>query len=86
MYKDIRKPDKLDASNLYKIIKKMALAGMAQWIECCLQTKGSPVRFPVRAYAWVVAGSPVKGMHQRNHTLMLFSLSFPLLPPLSKNK
>ena len=31
--------------------EKAALAGVAQWIEHELQTKGSPVPFPVRAHA-----------------------------------
>ena len=30
-----------------------ALAGVAQWIECWPATKGSLVRFPVMAHAWV---------------------------------
>ena len=34
-------------------MKKLALADVAQWIEHELQTKGSPVRFPVRAHVWV---------------------------------
>ena len=29
-----------------------------------LQTKGFLVRFPVRAHAWVVAGSPVGGVQE----------------------
>ena len=44
-----------------------------------LQTKGSPVRFPVRAHAWV-AGQVPSGRHARgNHTLIFLSLS-PSLP------
>ena len=47
-----------------------------------LQTKGSPVRFPVRARAWVAGQVPSRGCVRGNHTLMF--LSFP--SPLSKNK
>ena len=51
-----------------------------------LRTKGSPVRFPVRAHAWVM-GRVLSGGHVRgNHTLMFLSLSFSLPSPLSKNK
>ena len=38
--------------------KKKALAGVAQWIEHGLWTKGSPVQFPIRAHAWVVGQVP----------------------------
>ena len=63
-----------------------ALAGVAQWIECGLGTKGSPVQFPVRAHSWV-AGQVPSGVHMRgNHTLMFFSLSFSFPSPFSKNK
>ena len=49
--------------NLYLFQNKMflALAGVAQWIEgrpAGLRTKGSLVRFPVRAYAWVAGQVP----------------------------
>ena len=60
-----------------------ALAGVAQWIECRLQTKGSPVRFPVRAHAWV-AGQVPRGGHVRgNHTLTSLSPSPSPSSPLS---
>ena len=49
------------------------------------QTKGSLVRVPVRAHAWVVGQVPSRGRARGNHTLMFLSLSFSL-PPLSKNK
>ena len=42
-----------------------ALAGVAQWIECRLQTKGSLVQFPVRAHAWVVGQVPSRGPCER---------------------
>ena len=38
-----------------------ALAGVAQRIKCVLLTKGSTVRFPVRARAWVVSQVPQLG-------------------------
>ena len=42
----------------------LALAGVAQWVEHQLVNKGSLVRFPVRADAWVVSQvrAPVGGM------------------------
>ena len=51
-----------------------AVAGVAQWIECGLQTKGSLVRFPVRAHAWVAGQVPSGGHMTGNHTLMFLSL------------
>ena len=51
-----------------------------------LQTKGSPVRFPVRAHAWVAGLVPSWGHMRGNHTLMFLSLSFSFPAPLSKNK
>ena len=63
-----------------------ALAGMAQWIECRLRTKGSLVQFPVRAHAWV-AGQVLSGDNARgNHTLMFlsFSSSLPLCLKINK--
>ena len=65
---------------------RRALAGVAQWIECRLQTKGLPVRFPVRAHAWV-AGQVLSTGHTRgNHTLIFLSLSFSFSSSLSKNE
>ena len=66
-------------------LKNWALAGVAQWIEQGLQTKGLPVWFPVRENAWVVGQVPISGCLRGNHTLMFFFFSFPSLP-LSKNK
>ena len=63
-----------------------ALAGVAQWIECGLQTKRSPVRFPVKAYALVSGQVPSGGCVRGNHTLMFLSLSFSLPLPLRINK
>ena len=61
----------------------MALAGVTQWIEHRLGTKGSLSRFPVRAHAWVVGQVPSWVHMKGNYTLMFLSLSFSL-PPLSK--
>ena len=63
----------------------LALAGVAQWIEHGLQTKGLPVQFPVRAHAWVAGQVPSRGHVKGNHTLMFLSLSFSLPSTLSKN-
>ena len=62
----------------------LALAGVAQWTEHRLQTKGSQVQIPVRAHAWVAGRVPSGGHVRGNHTWMLFSLSFSLPSPLSK--
>ena len=51
-----------------------------------LQTKGSLVRFPVKAHAWAAGQVPTRGHVRGNHPLMFLSLSFSLLSPLSKNK
>ena len=49
-----------------------------------LRAKGSPVRFPVRVHAWVVAEFPVWGVREAT-THWCFSPS-PLSPFLSKKK
>ena len=51
-----------------------------------LQTKGSPVPFPVREHAWVVGQVPSRGRTRGNHTLRFLFLSFSFPSPLSKNK
>ena len=51
-----------------------------------LRTKGSLVRLPIRAHAWVASQVPSMGHVRGNHTLMFLSLSFSLSSPLSKNK
>ena len=56
----------------------IAQAGVAQWIERGLGTKGSLVGFPVRAHAWVVGQVPSGGHVRGNHTLMFLSLLFSL--------
>ena len=42
----------------------LALAGWVSGLRASLQTKGSLLRFPARAYAWVVARSPVGGVRE----------------------
>ena len=39
-----------------------------------LQTKGLPVQYPVREYAWVAGQVPSRGHMKSNHTLMFLSL------------
>ena len=56
----------------------MALAGVAQWIECRLQTKGSQVGFPVMGYAWVCRPGPQWGPCERQPHIDVF---LPLSPP-----
>ena len=51
-----------------------------------LQTKGSPVRFPVRAHACVSGQVPSRGRAGGNHILMFPSLTFPILSSFSRNK
>ena len=70
----------------FGIYKTVALAGVAQWIERGLRTKGSLVQFPVRAQAWVVGQVPSGGHMRGNHTLMFLPHSSSFLSPLSKNK
>ena len=67
---------------LWRISVKLALAGIAQCIECGLQRKGSPVQFPVRAHAWIVGQVPSGGHMRGNHTLMFLSLFLPPFPSL----
>ena len=56
------------------------------WLSAGLQSKGSLVRFLVRAHAWDVGWVP-SGAHVRgNHTLMLLSFSFSLPSPLKKKE
>ena len=47
-----------------------------------LWTKGSLVRFPVRAHASVAGQVPSGGRVRGNHTLMFLSLSFSLNSPV----
>ena len=58
---------------------KLSLADVAQWLSVGLKTKGSLVRFPVRAHAWVIGQVPSGGRARAKQTLMFLSLS-PSLP------
>ena len=60
----------------------MALAGVAQWIERGLQTKGSLVQFPVRDMPGLWTTSSVGARVRQPH----IDVSLPLFLPLSKNK
>ena len=51
-----------------------------------LQTKGSPVWFPVRAHAWVAGQVPSRGHMRGKHAFIFLSLSFSFLSPLCKDK
>ena len=55
-------------------------------LSASLQNKGLPVRFPVRAHAWVVGHIPSGGHVRVNHTLIFLSLSYSFPSSLSKNK
>ena len=60
------------------MIKEVALAGVAQWMEHWPGNPGSPVRFPVRAHAWVVSQVPSRGHMRGNHKFLSLSFSLPL--------
>ena len=49
-------------------------------LSASLQTKGSPVQFPVRAHAWVAGQVPSRGRMGGNQTVMFLSLSSSLPP------
>ena len=71
---------------LVSFFKKIVLLWLV-WLSglsAGLLTKESPVRFPVRAYAWVVGQVLSRGCMRGNHTLMFLSLSPSL--PFSKNQ
>ena len=64
----------LSKSNEKNVPWLMWLSGLSG----SLRTKGLLVRFPVRAYAWVVGQVPSGGRARDNHTLVFLS-SFPSL-------
>ena len=66
--------------------KKESPGWCGSGLSAGLWIKGSPVRFPVRAHAWVAGQVPGEGYTRGNHTLMFLSHSFSLPSPLSKNK
>ena len=73
-------------TNVYIKTLYLTLASVAQLTERGLQTKASPVRFPVRTHAWVAGQDPSGGHVRGNHTFLLLSFSFSLPSPLSINK
>ena len=72
-------------SSFYKTVVLTCPVWLSR-LSASLGTKGSLVKFPVRAQAWVMGQIPSKGFMRGNHTLMFLSLSFSLPSPLSKNK
>ena len=56
-------------------------------LSTSLRTKGSPVRFPVRALAWVAGQVPSRGAHEKQpHIDVSFSPSLsPSFPSLKIN-
>ena len=64
-------------------MRPSTLAGVAQWLSAGPRIRGSLVRFPVRAPAWVAGQIPSEGHVTGNHTLM-FPPSLYLSLPLSK--
>ena len=46
-----------------KVKKSSALAGVTQWIDCW-PVNQSPVRFPIRAHAWIAGQSPIGGVQE----------------------
>ena len=64
--------------------RALALAGVAQWIECWPALKGPLVQFPVRAHAWVAGWVPSRGCAGSNHTFMFLSPSLPLSLKIDK--
>ena len=71
---------------LKKKIFLLALAGVAQWIECWPANQRVAGLIPVGAHAWVAGQVPSRGCARGNHTLMYLPLSFSLPSHLSKNK
>ena len=76
---------KITNVNNYKSRQEPSLVRLSG-LSADLQTKGSPVWFPVRARAWVAGQVPSGGHTRGNHTLMFPSLSLPLPLCLKINK
>ena len=55
-------------------------------LSASLQTKGSPVQFPVGAHAWVAGQVPSSRRARGNHRMIFLSLSFSHPSPVSNNK
>ena len=65
----------------------LALAGVAQWIECWpVKPKGHRFISQSRAYAWVAGQLPTRERTRGNHTLMFLSFSLPLSLKIKKYK
>ena len=71
---------------IYHLNPQLAWLVWLSGLSTGVQTKGSLVRFPVRAHAWVAGQVCSRGHARGNHTLMFLSLSFSLPSPVSKNK
>ena len=84
---DIASPANPLTSPLWNLEQKtqLALAGLPQWIERGLWTKGSLVRFLVRSHTWIVGQVPSEVHVRGNHTLMFLSLFLPPFPSLKIN-
>ena len=62
----------------------LSLASLAQWSECQPANQGVTSSIPSWSSCLGYGPGPQRGMHERgNHTLIFFSLFFPLLSPLS---
>ena len=74
-----------DSKTKYIQVKNKDLShpGWCDSVDRAWRTKGSLVRFPVRAHAWVAGQVPSRGQVRGNHTLMfLSSLFLPHFPSL----
>ena len=69
-----------------KYVAFLAVAGVAQWIDCWPAIYSVARSIPSQAQAWVVGQVPSRGRVRGNHTLMFLSLSFSFPSRLSKNK
>ena len=81
----INKTNKQNTTRDFEIKNNLSWPVSLSGLSSSLQTKGSLVRFPVRAHAWVASQVPSRGCMRGNHTLMFLSLSLPSFP-FSKNK
>ena len=70
--------------NLTEYTKKLPWLVWLSGLSDSLRIKGLPVRFSVRAHAWVSGQVPSRGRMRGNHTVMFRSLSFSF-PSLSLN-
>ena len=56
--------------------KPLALAAVAQWIECQPENRRVAGLIPIGAHAWVTGQVPSWGGVRGNHTMMFLSPSF----------